>query len=1110
MIKTLNSSLPDSYDVSYTHLSNHGSPLEPMLLFENLEITKNSFSLFQAKKIGIGFPLSFNLMLGHMEVSALQVEDAFIVYEQLNQQSRFPLKLRPSKEIFIDIKEFIVSNVESKIVINGQLKSLLPSKANGYFNITHGEQVSNLSISSDGITSNFLINFKEFNWLKFSPVKLYAPLRSMNMGVSLIGSIGSQGSFIEGTLKYQETNFGDFEVQKNYGSFIFQSKHHEAELFLNKFFQPFIGEQYPIRFNLKSKSIIVPEIFLNEMVVKQKKPKFSSIALENLVLSFDNGSVKYSSKVTDLDLLDLYFSEILNLKGGISGIDNEINFSIASSQSLLKDAIGSYQPITINAQGSLINRVFNLKSQISELTGELNLILNLYLDQKKPIELKVSGKNVSKNIILTSIPNSFTTIKSFIAANIKLGEQNNIFLYYSGPDKNQKKNLVIKLDTENLGFTSSPNLNFTFTKNILEIQNNNLYFFAAPGIFNNFPISSIAASLNFSKELLRYSSAHDFSNKDTQRLLNNSALAESDIAAKGLSKGYFNLATKKHLNLLSISAQNYNIPLYQTHVLNSEDTQIFISNFNQLNGLMNGKIFDQNIPISFHGNNLLGSYELDFIGEILLSPRDLIPKSALFELSGDDTFLLKLSINKNDSPVLTLSSNLNGIEFTSDYSFLRKSKSRIMPTQISISNFSKPKIYLVNELVELQLNSLQDLQGYISIGQKLPSEFAYLKQAKRLNFYLGLDELTSKMIQNWPLSKVTPKNTLINKFIFDIQNLEIFSNHYDKVVGIFSIEGDTFSGNIKSSNLDAIIRQDDSGFLKLELNNSRIQDASFLSQKSNSSDMLDLNARLIINNSSLGDLQIQSLDMYLVKNKNLLTFNKVHLKSNLLSISPRSGEENAYFSIDNRGELYKLRGSFTIKDSSRIPIVQNFANFSYFNGNVNLQWKNLQKLQNIEGSLEFILKDLLVENKTSTSVAFTLLGVLNLKNILGKVANLDLTLSEFTSTQLNRIEGDFIFNQSQARLASPMFIETNAAKMKWIGQINKNQSGELNELDLDLDLRVRIGENIPWYAAVLGGLPAIAGSAVISEIFETNIDSLSNYQYKVSGALSEPKIQRVN
>ena len=82
--------------------------------------------------------------------------------------------------------------------------------------------------------------------------------------------------------------------------------------------------------------------------------------------------------------------------------------------------------------------------------------------------------------------------------------------------------------------------------------------------------------------------------------------------------------------------------------------------------------------------------------------------------------------------------------------------------------------------------------------------------------------------------------------------------------------------------------------------------------------------------------------------------------------------------------------------------------------------------------------------------------------------------------------------------------------MKWIGSINKNNKGELSELDLNLDLRVRIGENIPWYAALLGGLPAIAGSAIISEIFETNIDSLSNYQYEVSGFLAEPKIHRIN
>ena len=228
-----------------------------------------------------------------------------------------------------------------------------------------------------------------------------------------------------------------------------------------------------------------------------------------------------------------------------------------------------------------------------------------------------------------------------------------------------------------------------------------------------------------------------------------------------------------------------------------------------------------------------------------------------------------------------------------------------------------------------------------------------------------------------------------------------------------------------------------------------------------------------------------------------------------MSISALSKNSQAYFSVDNRNDIYKLRGSYLIKDSSRIPILREVSNFSYFNGDINLQWQNLKRLQDIEGTLDFILKDLVVTNQATNSIALNLLGVLNLKNILGKVANLDLTIDEFTSTKLNRVQGDLVFSQSKARLASPLFIDTNAAKMKWIGQINKNAAGELSQLDLSLDLRVRIGENIPWYAAVLGGIPAVAGSALISEIFENNINDLSNYQYEVSGVLNAPKIKRM-
>ena len=217
----------------------------------------------------------------------------------------------------------------------------------------------------------------------------------------------------------------------------------------------------------------------------------------------------------------------------------------------------------------------------------------------------------------------------------------------------------------------------------------------------------------------------------------------------------------------------------------------------------------------------------------------------------------------------------------------------------------------------------------------------------------------------------------------------------------------------------------------------------------------------------------------------------------------------AYFSIDKMKSLYKLKGEYLIRDSNKIPYLGDFADFSYFNGSINIQWRELSKLSHIEGGGSFLMKDLIIQKSFSDSLAFKLLGVLNLRNILVKLANLDLSIDEFTSTQLSRVEGDLLFSKSKLRLVSPLHIETNAAKMRWVGQINKNSKNNLEELDLNLDLRIRFGENLPWYAAILGGLPAVAGSAVLNEIFQEDINNFTNYQYEILGTISEPKFERV-
>ena len=114
-------------------------------------------------------------------------------------------------------------------------------------------------------------------------------------------------------------------------------------------------------------------------------------------------------------------------------------------------------------------------------------------------------------------------------------------------------------------------------------------------------------------------------------------------------------------------------------------------------------------------------------------------------------------------------------------------------------------------------------------------------------------------------------------------------------------------------------------------------------------------------------------------------------------------------------------------------------------------------------------------------------------------------MSEYARTELGRVEGNLIFNKESARISNAFFVETNAAKMAWSGKINK-QNGYLDSLDLDLSLRIRLQENLPWYAGIIGGIPGVAGSVIFNELFQSELNDLSNYQYKVTGQINSPKI----
>ena len=52
-----------------------------------------------------------------------------------------------------------------------------------------------------------------------------------------------------------------------------------------------------------------------------------------------------------------------------------------------------------------------------------------------------------------------------------------------------------------------------------------------------------------------------------------------------------------------------------------------------------------------------------------------------------------------------------------------------------------------------------------------------------------------------------------------------------------------------------------------------------------------------------------------------------------------------------------------------------------------------------------------------------------------------------------------------------------------------------------------VANNLPWVAALAGGLPVAAGVFVVSKLFEKQFDLLSSALYSISGSWNDPRLE---
>ena len=75
-------------------------------------------------------------------------------------------------------------------------------------------------------------------------------------------------------------------------------------------------------------------------------------------------------------------------------------------------------------------------------------------------------------------------------------------------------------------------------------------------------------------------------------------------------------------------------------------------------------------------------------------------------------------------------------------------------------------------------------------------------------------------------------------------------------------------------------------------------------------------------------------------------------------------------------------------------------------------------------------------------------------------------------------------------------------------------SGTISSVDesfdnfrLEMIFDSTISENIPWYVAILGGLPAAASAVVVTEVLEEGLSDVTSSKYSISGNVDNLNIQ---
>ena len=729
-----------------------------------------------------------------------------------------------------------------------------------------------------------------------------------------------------------------------------------------------------------------------------------------------------------------------------------------------------------------------INSKVSFLNPNISVDNILIRDQAKKVVLK--GDEILIGIDL---------IKSFSMGFIHLDDlriDNFNFLQDSSSDQNTDFKIYIK----NL-YIKSNNYNFASLNTRILSQSGELSLAAETGELNNmnFKGLNIFNKLNENKYYYSIYLNLDEQILDENDLFDFSSFSDYKIDLSLYSSGFYESNSNELVTVNKYIFRNSALKTLSGYLFENINAVLYENSNKEVTGMFDAKIPEQNIngSIQIKNNDVTIYTNLEFDMSEILNYENFLT------LNGKEEFAAKILISDGNTS-LDLRSNLRDTEISSSINELNKKFDENLNTSIYIDNITQPTYLIENQRFYAFIGNNNN--GFFSLGKGFDNEIKEKDFADGFHIYLTLKNLK---INNILIPNEASNDANLKSLNLKIDELNFFNNLYQNQIFKINFKENSSLATFNGSNLNGSINIDNTGFTRIDVYNTKFEFKGLDIVESQSNfDIANINLRFVGKNIQTYDDIFQDIDFYLLRNKNITTVDNIKVSSKNLNIGPYDNNEKAYISYNNKTDMYKVRGSYKINnENSKLKALTNY-DFEYLSANLNIQWIGINQLKNIEGNVDFLLKDFQSNTEIPNSAFLRALKIFNLNAIIENINNETNIASP--NLYINRAEGNFYIGQNRALISEPIKIETSEAKMRWQGDIVKNPVGVLDSLNLDLEMRLKVSENIPWYAAIFGGIPALAGGMVLENIFDESLDDVSTFKFKVTGNIDNPEIERLD